>query len=129
KLVRSDRLSAAASERFRAEGLAMSRLSHPHLVPIIHFDIFNERPYFLMKPYPASLKDRLADYQADPNAAVRLMAAVAEGVGHLHDCGYVHRDLKPGNVLLDDQGNPAVSDFGLVKSLAEDSIPGDPVSA
>jgi hypothetical protein len=129
KLVRADRVSPAARDRFMAEGRAMARLSHTHLAPIHHFDVHGDLPYFLMRPYPASLKDRLAAYQADPTAAVRLMAAVADGVGHLHDRGYVHRDLKPGNVLLADDGTPAVSDFGLVKSLTDDSTPGDPGAA
>ena len=123
KLVRSDRLTTAGRDRFLAEARAMDRVRHPHVVHIHHYAIHGDLPYYLMRPYPASLKDRLRDYQADPKAAVRLMAAVADGVGHLHARGFVHRDLKPGNVLLDEAGQPAVSDFGLVKSLT-----GDPTS-
>jgi serine/threonine-protein kinase len=79
-----------------------------------------------MKAYPASLRDRLVEYRADPRVAVRFMAQVAEGVGHLHAHGFVHRDLKPGNILIDEAGRPAVSDFGLVKSLADDGPSTDP---
>jgi hypothetical protein len=126
KLVRPDRLSSAGRERFLAEGRAMDRVRHPHIVHIHHYDFHDDVPFFLMKAYPASLRDRLSDYRTDPAAAVRLMAQVAEGVGHLHAHGFVHRDLKPGNVLIDEAGRPAVSDFGLVKSLADDSPPTDP---
>src|SRR5262249_28666992 len=88
--------------------------------PVDYYGEHNDTPYFLAPVYPASLKDRLAEYQADPVRAVRLMAGVADGVGFLHAKGYVHRDLKPGNVLLTADGEARVSDLGLAKSIGDD---------
>ncbi|HKB02645.1 MAG TPA: serine/threonine-protein kinase, partial [Gemmataceae bacterium] len=128
KVARADRLSEAGQARIMDEMRAMARLDHPHVARIHHYGRQDGIPYFLMPVYPASLKDRLAEYQADPAAAARLMAAVAEGVGHLHAAGLVHRDLKPGNVLLDASGRPAVSDLGLVKTIGDDSSANGPVA-
>ncbi len=127
KVMKSGQLSEAGKARFWDEARAMAKLDHPHVARIHHYGLLNdEQPYFTMPVYPASLHDRLAEYQADPKKAIRLMAAVAEGVGHLHARGYIHRDLKPLNILIDEKGQPAVSDFGLVKDVS-DSTPGDPL--
>ena len=93
KLVRRESLSQSARERFLDEARAMARLNHPNLVRIHHYGLHGDRPYFLMPVYPSSLKDRFEEFQADPAAAIRLMAGVAAGVGHLHANGMIHRDL------------------------------------
>lgn len=129
KMAHAHLLSEAGRARFLDEARAMARLDHPHIASIHHPGRHGDVPFFLMPIYPASLRDRLAEYQGDPVAAVRLMAAVADGVGHLHAAGLVHRDLKPGNVLLDAHGQPAVSDFGLVKTFGEDPSANRPVAA
>lgn len=119
KVARRGQLSAAGRERFRAEARAMARLDHPNVVHVGHYGDIGGRPYFEMALYPANLADRLSDYTADPRAAVRLMAQVADGVGHLHANGFVHRDLKPSNILLTADGRPVVGDFGLIKGLGD----------
>jgi Protein kinase domain len=130
KVARRKQLSATGRERFLAEARAMAKLNHPHLAPIQDYDKFDGRPYFTMPLYPFTLADRLPDYRGNMPATVRIMAAVAEGVGHLHAGGFVHRDLKPSNILLTQDGRPVVSDFGLVKgrtegdSSADSSAPG-----
>jgi hypothetical protein len=132
KLARKGQLTAHGRERFLDEAKAMSRLTHPSLVPVHAYQLTpGGRPYFLMPIYPDNLGNRLADYQSDVRKAIELMAAVAEGVGHLHAHGYIHRDLKPQNILLTADGRPAVSDFGLVKDLSADGpeIPPDPASS
>ncbi|HEX3151662.1 MAG TPA: serine/threonine-protein kinase [Gemmataceae bacterium] len=126
KVARKKQLSAAGRQRFLAEADAMSKLTHPHIAPIWDYKDIDGRPYFTMSLYPNTLADKLPEYRADPKATVRLMAAVAEGVGHLHANGFVHRDLKPSNILLGKDGRPVVSDFGLVKGRTEgDSSAGD----
>jgi hypothetical protein len=67
-----------------------------------------------------SLKDCLGRYPNDPRAAARLVAVVARAVSHAHQRGILHRDLKPGNILLDAEGRPYVTDFGLVKRIERD---------
>ena len=122
KIARTDRLSAAGLVRFHAEVRAMREVEHPYVVPVRDAGWCLEIPYFLMPVYPASLKDRLAEYQADPAKAVRLMAAVAEGVGALHARRLVHRDLKPANVLLTADGVPQVSDLGLAMAVGDHPV-------
>src|SRR5206468_2566696 len=90
----------------------------------------NGRPYFTMKfVRGGTLADRLPGLSGDPRAAVRLLLKVIDAVEYLHRRGQVHRDLKPTNILLDEAGEPCLSDFGLVKDLAEPAGPDDLVPA
>ena len=68
-----------------------------------------------------SLSQRLTDGPLLPREAAVLMAAVADAIDYAHQCGVIHRDLKPGNILLDKNGNPRVTDFGLAKRIQGDS--------
>jgi hypothetical protein len=135
KIVRADKASPAFAARFHQEVRAMMTLDHPHIARIFHHSDVGGRPYFTMRFVTGgTLADRLAELRADPRAAVRLMLKVIDAVEYLHRQGRVHRDLKPTNVLLDETGEPYLSDFGLVKDLTEpigpdDLVPASPAAA
>jgi thiol-disulfide isomerase/thioredoxin/tetratricopeptide (TPR) repeat protein len=104
--------------RFQIEAEQGGTLDHPNIVPIYHVGEESGQHYFTMKLIEGgSLRDHVGRYQADPRAAAHLMATVAHAIHYAHQHGVLHRDIKPGNILFDSQGQPHVTDFGLAKHL------------
>jgi serine/threonine protein kinase len=105
--------------RFRREAEAAASLDHPNILPIYEVSEGEDGlPFFSMKFAPGgSLLEVAPALRSEPRRSVALMAKVARAVEYAHGQGILHRDLKPGNILLDGRGEPLVSDFGLAKWL------------
>ena len=109
--------SDQALARFRREAETVARLDHPNIVPIYQVgETQDGSPFFTMKYAPnGSLLQARGALREQPRQSVLLMAKVAQAVQNAHEQGVLHRDLKPGNILLDGRGEPLVSDFGLAR--------------
>ena len=109
--------------RFRREAEAAAGLDHPNILPIYEVNETEEGlPFFSMKlATGGSLRTAGPALRHDPRECVRLIAKVARAVDYAHQHGVLHRDLQPGNVLLDARGEPMASDFGLAKWLDQES--------
>ena len=119
-ILRGQLASRADVERFEAEAQAAARLDHPGIVPVYNVGESDGRAFFSMKYVRGTtLAQRLAEGPLAPREAARILMAVARAIHFAHTRGVLHRDLKPSNILLDEQGEPHVTDFGLAKQLTD----------
>jgi serine/threonine-protein kinase len=118
-LTRGALADATTRERFRREARVLSRLSHAGVATIFDFDAQDDHDFLVMEYVPGgSLENRLASGPIPLETTLQLGAAIADALEDAHRHGILHRDLKPGNVLLTANGQPKILDFGLAVLLA-----------
>lgn len=122
KMILSSRLASADDvRRFYAEAKAAGSLRHSNIIGIHEVGEIAGQHYFAMDYVEGrSLAEIVRDGPVDPERAAECLAAVARAVDYLHQHNIVHRDLKPSNILIDADGNPYVTDFGLAKVFGTD---------
>jgi len=113
-----------AYEAFLAEARAIAQLDHQGIVPILEFGrMADGRAYIVEKYIPGEdLRSLLLRKRFKPQEAAALVARVSEALHHCHEQGLVHRDVKPGNILIDPSGRPLLTDFGLAQKVSELSV-------
>ena len=110
------------SETFLDEAKKLARLDHPNIVPVYDVHSTPEGKFFIVSKYleGGTLSKAMEEKTGDVEWACDTVAKIADGLHHAHVRGLIHRDIKPGNILMDNQGNPCIVDFGL--ALADESI-------
>lgn len=133
----SELASAAARRRFTLEAELAAKLDHPNIVPIYEVGELEGQPYLSMKLVPGeTLKRKIENGELSMSMLLpsgkgefrerlarggRLFVSICRAVEHAHQNGVLHRDLKPGNIIVDEEGRPHLTDFGLAKMLEADS--------
>jgi eukaryotic-like serine/threonine-protein kinase len=114
-------------ERFRREARAVAQLSHPHVVGVIDAGEDDGRPYIVFEYVEGeTLKDRIRRMGRLPIAeSVAYSIEIARALGAAHARHIVHRDVKPQNVLIDEEGTAKVTDFGIARTLEEEGLTAD----
>ena len=111
-------------ERFRREARAVAQLSHPHIVGVIDAGEEDGRPYIVFEYVEGeTLKDRIRRLGRLPvDEAIAYAIEIARALGAAHARGIVHRDVKPQNVLVDEEGSAKVTDFGIARSMDDSGL-------
>jgi eukaryotic-like serine/threonine-protein kinase len=114
-------------ERFRREARAVAQLSHPHIVGVIDAGEDGSRPYIVFEYVEGeTLKERIRRLGRLPIAeAVAYAIEISRALGAAHARHIVHRDVKPQNVLIDEEGSAKVTDFGIARTLDEEGLTAD----
>lgn len=117
-----DHARAEERERFSAEVRAVARLQHPNIVGVYEVGEYAGAPYFTLEYVPSgTLAKRVSERLLSHQQSAEMMRTLAGGVDYAHSRGVIHRDLKPGNILIDEKGAPKIADFGLARRTEDAS--------
>ena len=120
-ILASEWASPEVVSRFQTEARAAARLRHRNIVGIFEVGEESGRHFFAMDYVEGqTLSSVIGDKPLSADLAARWMTSIARAVDHLHSHGMIHRDLKPSNILIDSEGEPMVTDFGLAKMFDSD---------
>ena len=109
---------AAFHASFEAEAKAMARLNHPNLIGVFDFGEVNGMLYIVMEYVPGKSLYHSAHGRAiEPSRVLNLITGICSGLSHAHKFGIIHRDIKPSNILLDQNAQPKIGDFGLARPI------------
>src|SRR5690606_20478071 len=117
KMILAGELAGPADvRRFRAEAEAAAKLDHPHIIPVYDVGECHGRHFFSMAYVEGPTLDHVLKMHPLPaESAAEIVRKVALAVHYAHDRGIIHRDLKLANILIDPNGEPKITDFGLAK--------------
>jgi eukaryotic-like serine/threonine-protein kinase len=123
KFPRQERLTDTERQRFLREGRAAAKLRHPNIVTLFDVGEDQGRAFIVSELVEGdNLRRWLDERQPSTRNAAELVAQLAEALHHAHEQGVIHRDLKPANVLIDGEGQPHITDFGLAKMTADTAM-------
>ena len=121
KFIRMERLAPEDAQRtlkrFEREAKELARLTHPNIVKVTDYGEYNGTPYLVMPYLPGGTLKEMAGRPMPYLQAARLLAPIARALEYAHEEKLIHRDIKPGNILLTSKGQPMVADFGIAKIL------------
>ncbi|UCC45043.1 MAG: protein kinase, partial [Candidatus Zixiibacteriota bacterium] len=114
---------ASLKARFTREAQAAAKLDHPNIVPVYEVGEFQGRPFFAMAHIEGqSLREVIKQGKLSVSEAIELTMQICEGLNEAHNEGVVHRDIKPGNIIIDTKGRPRILDFGLATVAGDDKL-------